>query len=197
MSERQKRTGGRKRYVVVFLDANISVAAALYLADLRRYAHWVSFGSLELTFGEGKHKRAQYGKSSRRKIRWFFDQLGDKNYFDKEGIAPYKMKDDELLFYMGRLMEEIYPERFLYLFYTLDKKFLTQDRLKNHPLLYLFNDEFLTPELLKKHPHLSAVTPRGRLFYLRLEKPNRSGETAETAEAIRRDFIGRLDEFIL
>lgn len=184
--------------MVVFLDSNISVGIALYLSALRRYAHWISFDNLERAVGQRSSGAVyyKYNKSQRRKIRDFFDRTGDQNLFDREAPPPYKMKDEELLNYIASLMDEVYPSRTLYVFYTFDKKFLIQDSLRNHSRLAIFNKESLVPEILKKYPHLSILND-GPLYYCPMDSPSKKGKLRDVAEAIRKDFLERMGKIML
>lgn len=197
MPRRREGAKGRRKNVVVFLDANISLGMAFYLSDLRRYAHWISLDSLERALERGDGGRGRhYTKAQRRRIRDFFDRTGDQNLFDQEGPPPHKMKDNQLLSYIVRLMEEVYSSRPLYLFYTHDKKFLTQDLLKSHPNLSSFDKKSVPPDLLENYPHLSLLTDGGKLVYVALDTPDKRGKIREVAGAIRKDFMERLDEIM-
>ena len=176
MGRRRRKMKERRKDIVVFLDANISPTTSLHIEDLRSYAHWVSFGAFP-EFPEKRNGGEHCYHAVYQKVSNFFDLTGDQNFFEKEGVSPHRMKDDELLSYMARLMEKLYPSRRLYLFYTHDKRFFTQSLMKDHPQLFLFSS--------------------GKLVYVPLDTPREKGRSGETTGAIRKDFLERLDELAL
>ncbi len=173
MTRRERKEKDRRKNVVVFLDVNVSPATSTYLENLRGCAHWISLDAFQC-FLEERGGRDRYSEIRRQKIRDFFDWTGDVNVFEIKENPPYKMKDDELFSYMARLIEERYPGRLLYLFYTHDKKFFTQPLMQNHPRLSLFTS--------------------GQLVYIALDTPVERGRAVgEAACAIRKDFSERLE----
>lgn len=175
MTRRERKMRERKKDIVVFLDVNISLITAIHLEDLHGLAHWVSFGVFrelpkEMN-GDNKHRLPRIRCQ---RIKDFFDRIGDLNLFAKGGSPPNRMNDYELLSYMARFMEELYPGRKLYIFFTHDKKFLTQSLMEGHPQLFLFIS--------------------GKLVYVALDTPVEKGMVSETADEIRKNFLRRLDE---
>lgn len=174
MTRRERRIRERRKDIVVFLDVNVSLTIAIHLEDLHGLAHWISFGVFRELPEEINGSKHRLPKIRCQRIKDFFDLIGDLNLFEKGGTPPHRMKDDELLSYTARFMEEFYPVRKLYLFFTHDKKFLTQSLMEGHPQLSLFTS--------------------GRLVYVPLDTPVERGMVSETASEIRKNFLWRLDE---
>lgn len=163
-----------RRCLLVFLDANIDVLVALHLFDLRVYARWISLGSARLRFsGVSRKKNAtQLTKRQILRIKNFFDMPLGQNMLEANGVPPYKMDDCALLSYMVALIKKC-PDNNPALFYTKDKKFLRQKKIRNHPDLRFFDE--------------------GRIVYIPLAAPPQDKKgSAVIARYIRHDIEKRL-----
>lgn len=157
---------GRKRHAVVFLDADISSWIYEYLYDLRQAVHWVTFDAPRKT---SRHVNPN-NPIAWRKLKRFYDLVGDHNISRKNGIKPQHMKDDNVLSYMALVIEERYPYSGPYFFYTHDKRFFTQPMIREHPLRRLLGTKIICIQLDTPKEKSTVLTMTARAIREDLEK---------------------------